>query len=119
MIININNPLQRHIFTNKCFYLTMAQIMRDFEAKGYKNVANETVNAIRAYHALVKKQEKNTYNQDYNHAFALIDKAIKDVANQVFYLYEGKSFDAAYAAFADFDYVNAVLGHQRLKKDNK
>ena len=119
MIINTSNPLQRHIFTNKCFYLTTAQIIRDFEKKGYRNAADEAVNAIRAYHELVQKRAKNTYNKDYNEAFARIDKAIKDVANQVFYHHDNKSFDVAYAAFADFDYINAVLDRERSKKNEK
>jgi len=116
MIINSNNPLQRHILTNKCFYLTTAQIVHDFEKKGYQNATDEAAKVIAAYHALVQKKSKNTYNKDYNEAFARIDKAIKSVANQVFYTYDGRSFDAAYAAFRDFDYINAILGHQRLKK---
>lgn len=119
MIINTNNPLQRHILTNKCFYLTMAQIMRDFEKKGYRNAADETANAIRAYHALVQKKTKNNYSKDYNEAFARIDKAIKDIANQVFYHHDTKSFDVAYAAFADFDYINAILERERSKNKEK
>ena len=119
MLINANNPQQRHILTNKCFYLTTAQIVHDFEKKGYQNAANEAVSAIGAYHALVQKKVKNTFSKDYNEAFARIDKAIKDMANQVFYLYENKSFDAAYAAFMDFDYINALLGRERNKKSDK
>ena len=116
MIINSNNALQRHILTNKCFFLTTAQIVRDFEKKGYQNAADEAVNVIKAYHDLVQKKSKNTYDKDYNEAFAKIDKAIKDVANQVFYTFDNRSFDAAYAAFKDFDYINAILGRERLKK---
>jgi len=116
MIINSNNPLQRHILTNKCFYLTIAQILYDFEKKGYQNAAEEAVKVVRAYHDVVQKRSKNTYGKDYNEAFAQIDKAIKSMANQVFYTYDNRSFDVAYAAFKDFDYINAILGRQRLKK---
>ncbi len=115
MIINSNNPLQRHILTNKCFYLTIAQIVHDFEQKGYPNAADEAAKVVAAYHSLVQKRSKNTYNKDYNEAFARIDKAIKSMANQVFYTYDSQSFNAAYAAFKDFDYINAILGRQRLK----
>ena len=118
MIINTNNQMQRHILTNRCFYLTTAQIVRDFEKKGYKNAADEALNAIRAYHNIVQKKEKNNFNKDYNEAFARIDKAIKDMANQVFYNLESKSFDMAYAAFSDFDYVNAILERKRQKRPN-
>lgn len=116
MIINSNNPLQRNILTNRCFYLTIAQIVHDFEQKGYQNAADEAAKVISAYHLLVQKKSKNTYNKDYNEAFARIDQAIKTMANQVFYTYDTKSFDAAYAAFKDFDYINAILGRQRLKR---
>ena len=116
MIINTNNPLQRHILTNRCFYLTTAQIMRDLEKKGYKNAADEAAKVIKAYHDIVQKKSKNNFNKDYNEAFARIDKAIKDMANQVFYNHETKSFDMAYAAFVDFDYINAILQRKRLKK---
>ena len=115
MIINSNNPLQRHILTNKCFYLTIAQIVHDFEQKGYPNAADEAAKVVAAYHSLVQKRSKNTYNKDYNEAFARIDKAIKSMVNQVFYTYDSQSFNAAYAAFKDFDYINAILGRQRLK----
>ena len=114
MIINTNNQLQRHILTNRCFYLTTAQIMHDFEKKGYKNAADEAAKVIQAYHDIVQKKEKNNFSKDYNEAFARIDKAIKDMANQVFYNHENKSFDIAYAAFMDFDYINAILERKRL-----
>jgi len=95
--------------------LATVQIVREFEKKGYKNAADEAVKAIRAYHNIVQKKEKNTFNKDYNEAFACIDKAIKDMANQVFYNHENKSFDIAYAAFADFDYISAVLERKHFK----
>ena len=117
MIIDTNNQLQRHILTNKCFYLTTAQIMRDFEKKGYRNAADETAKVIKIYHDIVQKRQKNTFGKDYNEAFAHIDKAIKDMANQVFYNHEDKSFDMAYAAFSDFDYINAILECKRRKKN--
>ncbi len=116
MIINSNNHMQRNILTNKCYYMTMAQIMHDFEKKGYQNPAEETVKVVAAYHNLVAKKDKNRYNADYNEAFARIDSAIKKMANQVFYTLDQKSFDAAYGAFKNFDYINAVLGRRELKK---
>ena len=39
MIINSNDSSQRNILTNKCYYQTTAQIMHDFEQKGYVNSA--------------------------------------------------------------------------------
>ncbi|MBR1915403.1 MAG: hypothetical protein IJ830_03065 [Alphaproteobacteria bacterium] len=116
MIINSNNPLQRNILTYKCYYMTMAQIMHVLEKKGYQNPAEEAVKVVTAYHDLVAKNGKNHYNKDYNEAFALIDNAIKKIANQIFYNLEAKSFDAAYEAFRDFDYINVVLGLRTPKK---
>ena len=116
MIIDSNNPKQRSILTNKCYYQTMAQIMRDFEKKGYPNAADETVKVINAYHDLVKKRIKNTFNADYNDAFRKIDLAIDNMANCVFYAYDTKSHDLAYQSFQEFDYINAIVGRSRLKK---
>lgn len=116
MIINSNDMLQRNILTNKCFYQTTAQIMRDFEQKGYANSADETAKVIAAYHNVVQKKAKNTFNKDYNEAFEKIDAAIKNMANKVFYIYDKNSFDCAYRSFQDFDYINAIIGRQRLKK---
>ena len=116
MIINTGNRMQRNILTNKCFYLTVAQIMYDFEKKGYHNPADETAKVIRAYEDLVENKAKNTYGKDYNEAFNRIDGAIKKMANQVFYHLDEKSFDAAYAAFKDFDHINAILGRRQIKK---
>ena len=76
MIINTGDLSQRHILINKCFFLTTAQIMHDFEKKGYQNAANEAVNVIKAYHDIVQKKAKNNFSKDYNEAFAKIDKAI-------------------------------------------
>jgi hypothetical protein len=73
----------------------MAQIMHVLEKKGYQNPAEEAVKVVTAYHDLVAKNGKNHYNKDYNEAFALIDNAIKKIANQIFYNLEAKSFDAA------------------------
>lgn len=117
MIINSNNTLQRNILTNKCYYQTTAQILRDFETKGYQNAADETAKVIMAYHNLVQKKGKNNYSKDYNEAFAKIDTAINNVANKLFYTYDKQSFDAAYQAFRSFDYINAILGSKRLKSD--
>ena len=83
MIINSNDVLQRNILTNKCFYQTTAQIMRDFELKGYANSADETAKVIAAYHNMVQKKSKNNYSKDYNEAFSKIDNAIKSMANKV------------------------------------
>lgn len=116
MIIDSNNPKQRSILTNKCYYQTTAQIMHDFEAKGYPNAADETLKVINAYHDLVKKRTKNTFNSDYNDAFRKIDIAIDNMANRVFYSYDAKSHDLAYQSFQEFDFINAIVGRQRLKK---
>lgn len=48
MIIDSSNTRQRNILTNKCFYQTTAQIMHDFEQKGYANSADETLKVINA-----------------------------------------------------------------------
>ena len=40
------------------------------------------------------------------------------MANKVFYTYDKKSFDFAYKSFQDFDYINAIIGRQRMKKHN-
>ena len=69
MVIDGSNKRQRSILTNKCFYQTTAQIMHDFEAKGYENSADETAKVIAAYHDIVKKKTRNNYNPDYNDAF--------------------------------------------------
>ena len=114
MIINSNNRMQRNILTNKCYYLTVAQIMLDFKKKGYRNPADETVKAVNAYQDVIEKKDKNHFSKDYNEAFAHIDSAIKKMANQVFYNLDDKSFDAAYAAFKDFDHISAVLGRRHL-----
>lgn len=116
MIIDGNNKRQRSILTNKCFYQTTAQIMRDFEEKGYANSADETAKVISAYHDLVKKRTKNNYNNDYNEAFQRIDGAIKGLANRVFYDCDKKSYDYAYHSFEEFDHINAIVGRQRVKK---
>lgn len=116
MIINSNDTLQRNILTNKCFYQMTAQIMHDFEEKGYANSADETAKVIAAYHDIVQKKTKNNYNKDYNEAFGKIDNAIKSMANKVFYIYDKKSFDHAYQSFQNFDYINAIIGRQRMKK---
>lgn len=116
MIIDSNNPKQRSILTNKCYYQTMAEIMRDFEEKGYLNAADETLKVINAYHDLVLKRIKNNFNADYNNAFRKIDIAIDKMANRVFYAYDKKSHDEAYRSFQEFDYINAIVGRSRLKK---
>jgi len=116
MIIDSGNTKQKSILTNKYFYQTTAQIMSDFESKGYANSADETLRAINAYHDVVKKKVKNNFNADYNAAFEKIDNAIRMLANKVFYNYDKRSFDEAYRSFAQFDYVNAILERQRIKK---
>ncbi len=115
MIIDGNNKKQRGILTNKCFYQTTAQIMKDFEQRGYANSADETLKVISAYHDLVQKKVKNNFNSDYNHAFERIDNAIKSLANQVFYDCDGKSYDNAYKSFEEFDYINAIVARQHNK----
>ncbi len=117
MIINSNDSLQRSILTNKCFYQTTAQIMHDFEQKGYANSADETAKVIAAYHGIIQKKTKNNYSKDYNEAFDKIDSAIKSMANKVFYIYDKKSFDRAYQSFQDFDYISAIIRRQRMKKN--
>lgn len=110
MIIDSSNTRQRNILTNKCFYQTTAQIMHDFEQKGYANSADETLKVINAYHSLIKKKVKNNFNADYNAAFQKIDDAIKMLANKVYYEYDRRSYDEAYRSFEEFDYVNAIIG---------
>ena len=101
MIIDSKNETQKSILTNKCFYQTTAQIMHEFEKKGYANSADETAKVIAAYHDLVQKKAKNNFSKDYNEAFKKIDD---------------KSLDYAYKSFAKFDYINAIIGRQRIKK---
>ena len=115
MIIDGNNKKQRGILTNKCFYQTTAQIMKDFEQRGYANSADETLKVISAYHNLVQKKVKNNFNADYNSAFQRIDNAIKSLANQVFYDCDDKSYDNAYKSFEEFDYINAIVTRQHNK----
>ncbi len=117
MVIDGSNKKQRSILTNKCFYQTTAQIMHDFEAKGYANSADETAKVIAAYHDIVRKKTKNNFNSDYNEAFKKIDNAIETMAHKVFYDYDKKSFDYAYHSFEEFDHINAIVGRQHLKKD--
>lgn len=116
MIIDSKNEAQKSILTNKCFYQTTAQIMHEFEKKGYANSADETAKVIAAYHDVVQKKAKNNFNKDYNEAFKQIDDAIKGLANKVFYSYEKQSLDYAYKSFVKFDYINAIIGRQRTKK---
>ena len=115
MIIDGKNKKQRSILTNKCFYQTTTQIMRDFEDKGYANSADETVRVISAYHDIVRKKKKNNYSSDYNAAFQKIDSAIDSLANRVFYDCETKRHDEAYRSFEEFDYVGAILNRQMNK----
>ena len=116
MIIDSNNAKQKSILTNKYFYQTTAQIMHDFETKGYANAADETLRAITAYHDVIKKKVKNNFNADYNAAFEKIDNTIRTLANKIFYNYDKRGFDEAYRSFEEFDHVNAVLERQRIKK---
>ena len=118
MIIDSKNETQKSILTNKCFYQTTAQIMHEFEKKGYANSADETAKVIAAYHNVVQKKAKNNFSKDYNEAFKKIDEAIKSLANKVFYSYDKKSLDYAYKSFAEFDYINAIIGRQRTKKSS-
>ena len=118
MIIDSNNKIQRSILTNRCFYRATAEIMHDFEEKGYANSADETIKAISAYHAIVQKKTKNNYNADYNRAFKHIDDAINTLANQVFYDCDAKGVDFAYQSFENFDHIKAIVTRQRAKKGN-
>ena len=117
MIIDSDNKRQRKILTNKCFYQTTAQIVCDFAKKGYLNPTDEAAKVVVAYHDLVQKKIKNNFSKDYNEAFSKIDAAIKEMAHKVFYIYDAKSFDIAYQAFKDFDYIQAILAWKRLKKN--
>ena len=119
MIINSNDSSQRSILTNKCYYMTTAQIMHDFEQKGYANSADETAKVIAAYHDVAQKKSRKSYSKDYHEAFSKIDEAIKSMANKVFYTFDKKSFDFAYQSFKDFDYISAIIGRQRMKKNTK
>ena len=116
MIIDSNNKKQKSILTNKCFYQTTAQIMRDFEDKGYANSADETAKVISAYHQIVKRKVKNNFNPDYNAAFRRIDSAIDSLANKVFYDCDKKSHDYAYRSFEVFELIYAIVTRQRVKK---
>ncbi len=118
MIINSNNPTQRNILTNKCYYLTLARIMNDFEKKGYQNPSDETAKVVTAYITSSDKKDRNRCGKDYAEAFAIIDEAVKKMANQVFYTLDEKSYEAALTAFCNFDYINAILKYLELKKNN-
>jgi len=108
---------KKSILTNKCFYQTTAQIMHDFETKGYANSADETIRAISAYHNIIKKKSKNNFNEDYNLAFQRIDTAIKTVAGKVFYDKDKQSLDLAYNSFENFDHVGAIVARRQTKKN--
>ena len=116
MIIDSSNAKQKSILTNKYFYQTTAQIMYDFETKGYANSADETIKVINAYHDVVKKKAKNTFSADYNAAFEKIDNTIKMLANKVFYNYDKQGYDQAYLSFEEFNHVNAIIERQRIRK---
>lgn len=118
MIIDSRNKQQKSILTNKCFYQTTANIMRDFETKGYPNSADETAKVINAYHSIIKKKNKNTYNTDYNSAFKQIDSAIELLAHKVFYDNENQAYDLAYSSFEHFDHIKAIVGRQKVKKNS-
>lgn len=118
MIIDSRNKQQKSILTNKCFYQTTADIMRDFESKGYQNSADETAKVINAYHSIVNKKTKNNFNQDYNLAFNKIDNAINLLANKVFYDNENQAHNLAYTSFEKFDHVRAIVGRQKIKKNS-
>ncbi len=115
MIVDSKNEAQKGILVHKCFYQTVSQIMQEFEKRGYANSADETINAIKAYHNLVQNKSKNNFNKDYNLAFKKIDDAIKNLANKVFYCQSG-GVDIVYSSFAKFDYINAIISRQRVKK---
>ncbi len=117
MIIDSSNKTQRDILTNKCFYQATAQIMREFESKGYSNSADETAKVITAYRDIVNKKTKNKFNNDYNKAFQHIDEAIKGLAHMVFYD-DKKSLDYAYRSFEDFYYINAIVNRKHNKKSS-
>ena len=118
MIIDSSNTKQKSILTNKCFYQTTSQIMRDFEEKGYVNCADETLKVISAYHDIVKKKSKNNFNEDYNVAFQRIDSAIKTIASKVYYDKDKKGLDHAYNSFENFDHVGAIVARRQVKKDS-
>ena len=40
------------------------------------------------------------------------------LANKVYYEYDRRSYDEAYRSFEEFDYVNAIIGRQRIKKSS-
>ena len=91
MIIDSKNETQKSILTNKCFYQTTAQIMHEFEKKGYANSADETAKVIAAYHDLVQKKAKITLAKIIMRHLKKLDDAIKGLANKVFYGYEIKA----------------------------
>lgn len=90
--------------------------MHFFAQKGNSDFANKTIEAISAYHDIVKKRRRNNFDADYNTAFETIDNAIRSVANRVFYIYGSDSFDKAYDSFRDYDYVRTV--RSQLHKKN-
>lgn len=116
MVIDGNNKIQRSILTNKCFYQTTAQIMNDFEKKGYPNSADETAKVIAAYHNIVQKKTRNNFGTDYNEAFKKIDKAIESMAHKVFYDCDSQSLDFAYRSFEEFDHISAIVGRRHMAK---
>ena len=116
MIIDGSNKKQTDILTNKAFYQTTAQIMKEFEARGYENSADETAKVIAAYHDIVHKKTKNKFNSDYNDAFRKIDTTIQSLAHRIFYNCEGLGVNHAYKSFENFDYINAIVARQRVKR---
>lgn len=116
MIIDSKNETQKSILTNKCFYQTTAQIMHEFEKKGMLIRLMKPLRLLLHIMIWSRKKPKITLAKINNEAFKKIDDAIKGLANKVFYGYENKSLDYAYKSFAKFDYINAIIGRQRIKK---
>lgn len=119
MIVDGNNTKQRNILINKCFYQTTVGIMRFFAEKGNTDFANKTIEAISAYHDIVRKKKRNNFDQDYNTAFETIDSAIRNVANKVFYIYGTDSYDKAYDCFCNYNYVQTIRSQLHKKSHFK
>lgn len=93
--------------------------MRFFADRGNSDFANKTIEAISAYHDVVKKRKRNNFDQEYNTAFDTIDTAIRSVANQVFYIYGTDSYDKAYDSFCNYNYVQTVRAQLHKKRKSK
>ncbi|MBP5215915.1 MAG: hypothetical protein J6039_05105 [Alphaproteobacteria bacterium] len=89
--------------------------MQFFAQKGSGDFANKTIEVIAAYHDVAQKKKRNNFDKDYNTAFETIDDAIKNVANQVFYVYGAESYEKAYDSFRNYNYVQTIRNQLHKK----